>query len=157
MVRVDSRKMRLPVKYYAVALLSLNASSCSVTASCQLLGAAQATLFSAAVVCAACLGTGLITSGQLGGTMNFIMKHPEALSAMMVLSCASSSGQQLQYVPASWQHAAVSCGNCCMACQSLNITRTGIKSGGTAQLAARTAVEAGLWQLKLICNLTGAA
>eukprot|EP00775_Hariotina_reticulata_P005422 gene5422-5655_t len=35
---------------------------------------------------------GLITSGQLGGTMNFIMKHPEALSAMMVLSCASSSG-----------------------------------------------------------------
>ncbi|KAF6258757.1 UDP galactose transporter-related protein [Scenedesmus sp. NREL 46B-D3] len=35
---------------------------------------------------------GLVTSGQLSATLGFITRHPDALSAMILLSCASSCG-----------------------------------------------------------------
>eukprot|EP00878_Enallax_costatus_P003113 GHUV01003312.1.p1 GENE.GHUV01003312.1~~GHUV01003312.1.p1 ORF type:complete len:397 (+),score=73.20 GHUV01003312.1:156-1346(+) len=44
-------------------------------------------------LCSICLSSfGLVTSGQLGSTLSFISRHPDALSAMILLSCASSCG-----------------------------------------------------------------
>lgn len=37
--------------------------------------------------------TGLVSSGQLPKTVAFLTKHPEALGAIMLLSCASSCGE----------------------------------------------------------------
>jgi hypothetical protein len=36
---------------------------------------------------------GLVSSGQLPKTIAFLTKHPEALGAIMLLSCASSCGE----------------------------------------------------------------
>lgn len=35
---------------------------------------------------------GLLTSGQLSGTLGFLARHPDALGGMVLLSCASSCG-----------------------------------------------------------------
>eukprot|EP00882_Tetradesmus_deserticola_P018823 GHRQ01020215.1.p1 GENE.GHRQ01020215.1~~GHRQ01020215.1.p1 ORF type:complete len:336 (+),score=116.72 GHRQ01020215.1:205-1212(+) len=46
---------------------------------------------------------GLVTSGQLSSTLAFISRHPDALSAMILLSCASSCGEQHTAAPGSRQ------------------------------------------------------
>lgn len=39
------------------------------------------------------LATGLVSSGQLTKTLAFLTKHPDALGAIMLLSCAASCGE----------------------------------------------------------------
>lgn len=44
-------------------------------------------------LCSICLSSfGLVSSGQLTKTLSFLTKHPDALGAIMLLSCASSCG-----------------------------------------------------------------
>lgn len=59
----------------------------------RLVGHASAVPHSAATAVAA---TGLVSSGQLTKTLAFLTKHPEALGAIMLLSCASSCGEWAQ-------------------------------------------------------------